>query len=106
MREMIERADSVTNEEMLDLHGRLTFTEPEEATASGSRARMPPPPSAGHRRDQGDAETELAGARVRRGDKVVLRPGTEGDVFDKILDGRRATVERIYGATTTASTSG
>ncbi len=33
---------------------------------------------------------------MRRGDKVVLRPGTEGDVFDKILDGRTATIERIY----------
>jgi hypothetical protein len=38
----------------------------------------------------------LEGARVRRGDKVVLRPGTDGDVFDKILHGRTATVERIY----------
>ena len=98
VRGMIERADSVTNEEMLDLHGRLTFTEPgqegEAGEDPGSNAHRRPPP--GIDEIGGDAETELSGARVRRGDKVVLKPGTEGDVFDKILDGRMATIERIY----------
>jgi hypothetical protein len=27
---------------------------------------------------------------------VVLRPGGERDVYDKLLDGRTATIERIY----------
>jgi hypothetical protein len=27
---------------------------------------------------------------------VVLRPGTDRDPYDRILDGRSATVERIY----------
>ncbi len=98
VRQMIERADSVSNEEMLDLHGRLTFTEPDGGDGAiadpDSNANRRPPP--GIDEIQGDAETELSGARVRRGDRVVLRPGTEGDVFDKILDGRTATVERIY----------
>jgi hypothetical protein len=31
-----------------------------------------------------------------RGGKVVLRLGTEGDPHDAILDGRLATIERIY----------
>ena len=44
----------------------------------------------------GEQELDLGPKRVRLGDKVVLRPGTEGDVFDKILHGRTATVERIY----------
>jgi hypothetical protein len=86
VREMIERADSVKGDEMLGLHGRLTYTEP--------NANRRPPPEA--ERTKGEEETRVAGARVRRGDTIVLRPGTDGDVFDKILDGRTATVERIY----------
>ena len=26
----------------------------------------------------------------------MLRPGTDRDVYDRMLDGRRATIERIY----------
>ena len=98
VREMIERADAVSNEEMLDLHGRLTFAEPEpggdpvEQPPSNSERRPPPGVDA----VKGEVETEVGGAPLRRGDTVVLRPGTEGDVFDKILDGRSATIERIY----------
>ncbi len=86
VREMIERADSATGEEMLGLHGRLTYAEP-------NANRQPPP---GSEITKGEEETSVAGSRIRRGDTIVLRPGTEGDVFDKILDGRTATVERIY----------
>lgn len=86
VREMIARAEAATNEEMLGLHGRLTYTEP-------NAQRRPPP---GHDEIPGEEETQVAGTRIRRGDTVVLRPGRDGDVFDKILDGRTATVERIY----------
>ena len=88
---MIERADAATGEEMLRLHGRLTYTEPEED--GGNADRRPPPGTDGI---QGEEQAEVSGTSVRRGDKVVLRPGRDGDVFDKILDGRTATVERIY----------
>jgi hypothetical protein len=86
VREMIEHADRTTNEEMLGLHGRLTYSEP--------NARRQPPP--GNDDMQGEQEAQVSGTRIRRGAKVVLRPGVEGDVFDRILDGRTATVERIY----------
>jgi hypothetical protein len=86
VREMIERADRTTNEEMLGLHGRLTYSEP--------NARRQPPP--GNDDVRGEDEAQVSGTRIRRGAKVVLRPGVDGDVFDKILDGRTATVERIY----------
>ena len=56
-------------------------------------APWPPP---GLDEVQGEREIAAAGAIVRLGDEIVLRPGTEGDVYDKILDGRTATVERIY----------
>jgi len=32
----------------------------------------------------------------RKGAKVILRPGTERDVYDRMLDGRTATIERLY----------
>jgi hypothetical protein len=86
VRKMIARAEAATNEEMLGLHGRLTYTEP-------NAQRRPPP---GHDEIPGEEETQVAGTRIRRGDTVVLRPGRDGDVFDKILDGRTATIERIY----------
>jgi hypothetical protein len=97
VREMIERAESTTGDEILGLHGRLTYTEPEtdnegQAPATGS----PPKPPPGLDEIQGEKEIAAAGTTVRLGDKIVLRPGTDGDVYDKILDGRTATVERIY----------
>ncbi len=95
VREMIERADRVTDDEMLGLHGRLTYKEPTEDDGERTNGTQLKPP-AGIDVTPGEHELELGAARVRLGDKVVLRPGTEGDVYDKILDGRTATVERIY----------
>ncbi len=101
VREMIERADKVSNDEMLGLHGRLTYKEPStndpatlDAQERTNGTQLVPP--AGIDVTPGEHELELGPKRVRLGDKVVLRPGTEGDVFDKILHGRTATVERIY----------
>ncbi|HEX3295162.1 MAG TPA: hypothetical protein VHR38_15645 [Solirubrobacterales bacterium] len=94
VREMIERAESTTAEDIMGLHGRLTYTEP-EADQERSNGRPPSPPP-GLDEIQGEREIAAAGTTVRLGDKIVLRPGTEGDVYDKILHGRTATVERIY----------
>jgi hypothetical protein len=42
-------------------------------------------------------ERVVAGGQIyRRGDKVVLRLGDRRDPYDRILDGRVATIERIY----------
>ncbi len=94
VREMIERAEATTGDEILGLHGRLTYKEPEpEVAASNGNPPTPPP---GLDEVQGEREVAAAGSVVRLGDKIVLRPGTQGDVYDKILHGRTATVERIY----------
>ena len=47
-------------------------------------------------RTRARASSRSAGDRSSKGGKVVLRPGTDRDVYDKMLDGRPATIERIY----------
>ncbi len=44
----------------------------------------------------GEREVLVGGRRFARGGKVVLRPGTGGDPYDKMLDGQPATIRRIY----------
>jgi hypothetical protein len=79
VREMIARASAATPDEMLALHGRMTLSEP------GGGHPVP-----------GERELTVAGATLRRGGKVVLKPGTDRDVYDRMLDGRTATIERIF----------
>jgi hypothetical protein len=43
----------------------------------------------------GEEAATVAGVTYHRGDKVRLRPGTDGNPFDRMLEGRRATIERI-----------
>ena len=45
---------------------------------------------------KGEREIVVDGARYALGDRIVLRPGTDRDPYDRMLDGRHATVERIY----------
>ncbi len=73
VREMLARADATTPEQLMDLHGRVRIQDA-----------------------PGEAQVAVGDAIVRRGDKVVLRPGREGDVYDKMLDGRTATVHRVF----------
>ncbi len=83
VREMIERAESATPEDVLKLHGRVTLS--------------PPTPSATVRDpSRGEERAEAGGKVFTRGGKVVLRPGPEADLHARMCAGRTATVERIY----------
>jgi len=44
----------------------------------------------------GEERATVAGVTFERGATLMLRPGTDRDVYDRMLDGRRATLERIY----------
>jgi hypothetical protein len=80
VREMFERAEAATPEQLLSLHGRLEPGAPEE----------------GHPQ-AGEAEAKVGETTVRRGAPVTLRPRRRaGDTYDVILAGKAATVERIY----------
>jgi hypothetical protein len=96
VREMIDRAAAATGEDIMSLHGRLTYKEPGEDQAPADSNGRPPTPPPDIDEIKGEREISANGAVVRLGDKIVLRPGTDGDVYDKILHGRTATVERIY----------
>jgi len=56
--------------------------------------RQAPPP--GPADTAGEQDVVVDGRAFTRGAKVVLRPGTDGDPYDRMMDGRTATIQRIY----------
>ena len=89
VREMIARAASATPEDIVSLHGRVTLRDPV--------TREPPtePPGLTDPR-AGDSILDVGGQTFRQGGKVVIRPGPDADVHARMLDGRTATIERIF----------
>jgi hypothetical protein len=79
VREMVERALGAGREDIFSLHGRLEEVVDEPG--------HPVP---------GESEIEVDGVTFRKGGKVILRPGRSRDVYDSMLDGRAATIERLY----------
>jgi hypothetical protein len=71
---MIERAARTTPAELMALHGRTTMHEPE----------------------RGEREATVDGVTYRPGDTVLLRPGPGRNAHDHMVEGRNATIERIY----------
>ena len=89
VREMIERAAATTPEDVVALHGRITLRDPVTTE--------PPTPSAAVRDPSaGEAEVEREGVVYRRGGKLLLRPGPEASLEARMVDGRTATIERIF----------
>ncbi len=91
VREMVQRAAAATPEDIVRLHGRVTMRDRDPVTESPPQ---PPPglvdPSAGQ------AEAVVDGVRFRQGDHVRLRPSPDADLHARLLDGRSATIERIF----------
>ena len=87
---MLDRALALTGDDIIDLHGGLK--ELEGAALGGGPGGAP-------RRGRQQPRRGLRDGRrghLPQGRQAVLRPGTERDVYDRMLDGRRATIERIY----------
>jgi hypothetical protein len=89
VREMIARAEAATPADIVALHGRVTVRDPV--------TREPPsePPGLIDPR-AGDAVADVDGQTFRRGGKVVIRPAPDADLHARMLDGRTATIERIF----------
>ena len=83
VREMVERAGAVTQDELLRLHGRMTLEPPQPSAAVRDPTRGLP-------------DVEVDGVVFRRGGRVVVRPGLDADLQARMLEGRTVTVERIY----------
>jgi hypothetical protein len=81
--DMLERALALGPEEIMSLHSGLTPVEPT-------------PPTAAELEIRGEQTATVEGVTFARGDTLVLRPGTDRDPYDRMLDGHRATIERIY----------
>ena len=73
VREMLARADATTPQQLMDLHGRVRLEDP-----------------------PGERETTFNGITYKRGDKVILHPPESADVYDKMLNGRTATIHRLF----------
>jgi hypothetical protein len=73
VREMLARADATTPQQLMDLHGRVRLEDP-----------------------PGEREFTVDGVTYKRGMKVILHPPLDADVYDKMLDGRPATIHRLF----------
>ncbi len=80
VRDMVERASATGADDLLRLHGML----------------RPAPPELGPDPRLGEREALVDGVVYRPGDGVRLRLGHRDDPYDRMLDGRTATIERIY----------
>jgi len=95
--EMINRAAAATSEDIMALHGRVTIRDPEPETFRDPQTDAPPtePPGLDDPR-AGQEEAVIDGKTFRRGGKVIIRPKPDADLHARMLDGRTATVERIF----------
>jgi len=86
VRDLLARASATTAEEIMRLHGELRPAAPEPE----ARPDLGPDPRIG------ESEAVIDGKTFRPGGKVVLRLGHRTDPYDQILDGRTASLERVY----------
>jgi hypothetical protein len=84
VRTMVERALASTPDDIVRLHGLMRPAE------------QPPVPPRPRAEPVSEPEALIRGVAVRPGAKVVLRLPGRVDTYDRMLDGRTATLERIY----------
>ncbi|MEA2196023.1 MAG: hypothetical protein QOJ25_74 [Solirubrobacteraceae bacterium] len=95
--EMINRASAATSEDIMALHGRVTISDPAPEVYRDPQTDEPPPEPPGLEDPRaGQDEVVSDGVTYRRGGKVVIRPAPEADLHARMLDGRTATIERIF----------
>ena len=81
VRAMVERAVAATPQDIVNLHGRVTISDPAGAAPRDGQA--------------GELEATVDGVTYHQGDRVRLRVAG-GTAQDHLLTGRTAVVERIY----------
>ena len=98
VRAMLERAAQATPEDLRALHGRVTVRDPPAPPALRDPVTSEPPVEPAGLRDPraGEATADIGGMRLRQGAKVTLHPSPGADLQARMLDGRTATLERIF----------
>jgi hypothetical protein len=89
VREMIERAAAATPRDIVSLHGRVTIRDPETTEPPREPEGLVDP-------RVGEDRADVGAKSFRRGGKVLVRPGRDADLHARMLDGRTATIERIF----------
>jgi hypothetical protein len=89
VREMIARAAAATPQDIIALHGRVTLRDPETPEPPREPDGLIDPRA-------GEERADVGAKSFRRGGKVLVRPGPEADLHARMLDGRTATIERIF----------
>lgn len=96
IREMVRRAAATTPEEFAKLRGRVTIKD--VVSDAPPRETLIGLPTFGEEM-RGEQRVHVSGVTYRLGDRVRLRVGGNGpgrNAQDHLLDGRSATIERIY----------
>jgi hypothetical protein len=89
VRELVARAAASTPEDIIALHGRVTLRDPETNEPPAEPPGLPDPRA-------GEDVAHVDGVTFQRGGKVLIRPGIDADLQARMLDGRTATIERIF----------
>jgi hypothetical protein len=89
VRAMLARAAAATPEEIVALHGRVTIRDPHTTEPPTEPPGLVDPRA-------GEEVADVDGVTFRRGAAVVIRPGADADLQARMLDGRTATIERIF----------
>ena len=89
VKEMIARAAAATPQDIINLHGRVTIRDPVTTEPPTEPPGLSDPRA-------GDELAEVGGQRFVRGGKVIIRPAEDADLHARMLDGRTATIERIF----------
>ena len=89
VREMVARAAAATPEEIVALHGRVTLRDPHTTEPPPERPGLVDPRA-------GEEAADVDGVTFRRGCGVIIRPRPDADLHARMLDGRSATIERIF----------
>jgi hypothetical protein len=97
VRAMIERAAAATPADIIALHGRVSLRDPDPDGDRDRESLTPPVPPPGLADPtRGEESADVDGVTFRRGGKVVIRPAADADLHARLLDGRTATIERIF----------
>ena len=89
VREMVARAAQATPEDIIALHGRVTLRDPETNEPPTEPPGLADPGA-------GEEIADVDGVTFRRGAKVLIAPAPGADIQARMLDGRTATIERIF----------